>query len=113
MQGVCPSGGKDPKEVAEVAVESIAAGCDQLLVCHEPEAQRAVHAAMVARAEKDARFRARCAQSFERAVRIKRMAPPRPITDGARLAEILGGSTSREAMDRLKEALEKRAAVTH
>src|SRR5207248_2531181 len=75
MQGVSPSAGKDPKEVADAAVEAIASGCDLLLICHEPEAQRAAHAAIVEHAEKDARFRARCVQSFERAVRIKRMAP--------------------------------------
>jgi beta-N-acetylhexosaminidase len=111
MQGVSPHGGDDPKEVADVAVESIAAGCDVLLVCSAPEAQRAAHAAMVERAEKDARFKARCAQSFERVVRIKRMAPPRPITDGARLAEIVGGSTSREAMEQLAGAERRRRAT--
>jgi beta-N-acetylhexosaminidase len=110
MQGVSPSAGKDPNEVANVAIEAVAAGCDLLLICSEPAAQRAAHAALVARAEKDARFKARCAQSFERLVRIKRLAPPRPITDAARLAEIVGGPTSREAMDRLNAAMQVRAS---
>ena len=107
MQGVSPSGGKDPAEVARVAVEAVESGCDVLLVAHEGEAVRAAHAALVERAERDARFRTRCVKSFERAVRIRRMAPPRPITDAARLAEIVGGAASRAAMDELTEALRR------
>lgn len=112
MQGVSPSAGKDAKEVANVAMEAIEAGCDVLLVCHEPDAQRAAHEAMVARAEKDARFRARCTQSFERVVRVKRMAPPRPITDGARLKEVIGGATSKEILQRIEEARARRSRAT-
>ena len=108
MQGVSPSGGKDPVEVARVAVEAIESGCDVLLVAHEGGAVRAAHAALVERAERDPRFRTRCVKSFERAIRIRRMAPPRPLTDRARLAEVVDGVASRAAMDELTVAMQRR-----
>ena len=107
MQGVSPSGGKEPAEVAKVAVEAVEAGCDVLLVAHEGEAVCAAHRALVARAEKDARFRTRCVQSFERFARIKRMAPPRPVTDERRLREIVGGPASLEVMAQLAASRER------
>ena len=101
MQGVSPSAGKDAAEVANVAVEAVEAGCDVLLVAHEGDSVRAAHAALVARAENDARFRTRCIKSFERFARIKRLAPPRPITDEGRLRELVGGATSQQVMEQL------------
>jgi beta-N-acetylhexosaminidase len=104
MQGVSPSAGKDPAEVAKVAVEAVEAGCDVLLVAHEGDSVRAAHEALVARAETDARFRTRCIKSFERFVRIKRLAPPRPTTDEKRLRELVGGAQSIEVMEKLAAA---------
>jgi beta-N-acetylhexosaminidase len=107
MQGVSPSAGKDPAEVSRIAIEAVEAGCDVLLVAHEGDSVRAAHEAMVARAETDARFRTRCIKSFERFVRIKRMAPPRPITDEKRLREIVGGPSSQGVMTQLTALRER------
>ena len=42
--------------IPHAACEAIAAGCDVLLVCDEPELSLQVHAALIARAERDGAF---------------------------------------------------------
>ena len=105
MRGVSPSGGENPAEVVAVGLEAVAAGCDVLLVAHEGVAVDALHAAMVERAGKDPKFRARCEQSFERVVRIRRLSPPRPIVDPARLSELIPSDLARQALADLESAL--------
>ena len=56
------------------------------------------------RAEADRRFRDRCAEALGRCLRIRRMAPPRPITDRAALDPILGGAASKAVLAEIDAA---------
>jgi len=62
----------------EAAVLAVEAGCDALLVCSDEEAQVATTDALVARAERDASFRARCEEASTRMRDLRRAFPPRP-----------------------------------
>jgi len=106
MRGVSPQGGDDPAEVARAAVEAVAAGCDVLLAAHEGPAVDAAHAALVEQAEKDARFRDRCFESFERMVRVKRLAPPRPIVDAARLSQLIPSEQATSVLAELDRTIQ-------
>jgi beta-N-acetylhexosaminidase len=90
--------------VAEAAVEAVWAGCDALLVCKSEDVQDCVHEALVKKAGADRRFRERCGEAAGRCLRVRRMAPPRPIGDRAALAEIIGGAASRGVLDEIRAA---------
>lgn len=55
----------------ELAVLSVEAGCDLLLVCKEERAQIEAFEALVSRAERDATFRERCEEAYARVLAMK------------------------------------------
>src|SRR5438270_862006 len=59
--------------IEEAAVEAVWAGCDALLVCSDEDAQGRVHEALTRAAEKDTRFRDRCAEAATRVLRLRRL----------------------------------------
>ena len=91
--------------IEELAVEAVWAGCDALLVCKSEELQDRALEALVRRAEKDPRFRDRCAEAVGRSLRVRRMAPPRAITDGPALREIIGSAASRGILEEIAAAV--------
>jgi beta-N-acetylhexosaminidase len=95
--------------IEDAAVEAVWAGCDALLVCKSEDLQDRAHEALVKKAESDRRFRERCGEAVGRSLRVRRLAPPRPIADRAALAEIVGGAASRGILDEIRAALETRA----
>lgn len=70
----------DRMAIEQSAVAAVEAGCDVLLVCHDPSLQARAHAALVARARADRGFLARCTEAAERALAARRRFPPRPAT---------------------------------
>ncbi len=70
----------DRMSIEQSAVAAVEAGCDALLVCHEPSLQARAHAALVARAGADPIFLARCTEAVERTLAARRRFPPRPAT---------------------------------
>jgi beta-N-acetylhexosaminidase len=95
--------------IEESAVEAVWAGCDALLICRSEDLQDRAHEALVMRCERDRRFRDRCAEAVGRGLRVRRLAPPRPIGDRAALGEIVGGAASRAVLDEIAAAQEARA----
>jgi len=86
--------------IEEAVVQAIAAGCDAVLVCKDEDAQDRAHAALVARAERDGRFRDRCVEAAARGLRARRSCPPRPLALEAMRA-VVGGPASRALGDEL------------
>jgi beta-N-acetylhexosaminidase len=85
--------------IEDAAVQAIAAGCDQLLVCWEEELQERAHAALVREANASAAFRARCAEAAARAVAMRESL--RPAAGGAPFAAVVGGGESRAAAEEI------------
>jgi beta-N-acetylhexosaminidase len=94
--------------IEESAVEAVWAGCDALLVCHGEDLQDRALEALVKKAEADHRFRDRCAEAVGRSLRVRRLAPPRPIGDRAALDQIVGSAASRGILAEIDAATEKR-----
>jgi beta-N-acetylhexosaminidase len=99
-----------PIEVS--AVEAIWAGCDALLICKDQDAQDRAHEALVKQAEKDRRFRDRCAEAVTRLLRVRRLCPPRPITSKEALAELVGGPPSEAVAKEVARAIAAQARAT-
>jgi beta-N-acetylhexosaminidase len=95
---------QDHVGVGEAAVRAIEAGCDALLVCSDFDLQEEAYAALVARAEADGAFRARCEEAIERCLAARRRVPPRPINEAAALARVF------EASREIAELVERRGA---
>jgi beta-N-acetylhexosaminidase len=95
--------------VEEAAVEAVWAGCDALLICRSEDLQDRAHEALVKKAEADRRFRDRCAEALGRSLRVRRLAPPRPIADRAAVAQIVGSPASRAILAEIEAAREARA----
>jgi beta-N-acetylhexosaminidase len=83
---------RDHLGVGEAAVRAIAAGCDAVLVCASEELQEEAYEALVARAETNGAFRARCEEAADRCLTMRRRAPPRPVVDQAALARVFDAS---------------------
>jgi beta-N-acetylhexosaminidase len=64
--------------IGESACLAIAAGCDALLVCSDPERTLLAHEALTRRAESDAHFRARLRDAVARGYALRTQYPPRP-----------------------------------
>jgi beta-N-acetylhexosaminidase len=94
--------------IEESAVEAVWAGCDALLVCKSEDLQDRAHEALVKKAEVDHRFRDRCAEAVGRSLRVRRLAPPRPIGDKAALDQIVGSAASRGILAEIEAASEAR-----
>ena len=97
--------------IEEAAVEAIWAGCDALLICKDEDAQDRAHEALVRTAESDRRFRDRCIEAATRGLKIRRLAPPRPITAKDDLEAIVGGPSSRAILAELTPSARNGAAV--
>jgi beta-N-acetylhexosaminidase len=107
-RGVVVSDDLDMKAVAdhfgagEAAVAAVAAGCDALLLCRDPEAQRAAFEALVRAAESDSDLRARVGESASRVRRLKQAhlarRPPAPRDPAA----LLGGAAHQRLAARLR-----------
>ncbi len=95
--------------IEEAAVEAVWAGCDALLICKSEDLQDRALEALVKKCEADTRFRDRCAEAVGRCLRVRRLAPPRPIEDRAALREIVGSASSRAILDEIEAAREARA----
>jgi beta-N-acetylhexosaminidase len=93
----------DRYAVEESAVESVWAGCDVLLVCKDEDVQDRAHEALVRRAESDSRFRDRCVEAATRALRIRKMCPPRPMVSDVGLLALVGGPRSQAIARELAE----------
>ncbi len=102
MRGVSPSAGADPREVADVGVRAIDAGCDALLVAHEGPAAEATLGALVERARRDAAFRARCEEARARFVEMRRKVPPSPSRSLGALEAAVTSEASRSAAEALR-----------
>lgn len=94
--------------VEESAVAAVRAGCDALLVCKSEDLADRAHAALVRECERDPAFRRRCVEAAERGLRVRRQAPPRPVTDEAALLAVVGSAASRALLD---EIAARRAAL--
>jgi beta-N-acetylhexosaminidase len=95
--------------IEESAVEAVWAGCDALLVCKSEELQDRAVEALVKKAEGDTRFRDRCAEALGRCLRVRRLAPPRPIGDRAAVSQIVGSPASRAILAEIEAAKVARA----
>ncbi len=95
--------------IEESAVEAVWAGCDALLICRSEDLQDRAHEALVKKAEQDRRFRDRCAEAVGRGLRVRRMAPPRPIGDRAAVGQIVGSAASRAILDEIAGAEDARS----
>jgi beta-N-acetylhexosaminidase len=65
-------------QIEETAELAIRAGCDALLICHDPELQARAQAALTRLCVDDARFRRRALEAVERSLAWRRRFPPRP-----------------------------------
>ena len=81
--------------IEDAAVRAIEAGCDALLVCKDEELQTRAYEGLVRKAERDPRFRDRCAEAAERGLALRRRVPPRParraediVNAGARARDV-------------------------
>src|SRR5690242_19077696 len=95
--------------IEEAAVEAVWAGGDALLVCKDEDAQDRAHEARVKRAEQDTRFRERVAEAAGRCLRLRRLAPPRPLSRAA-IEETVGGAPSRSVLAEIEDAQRKLVA---
>jgi len=91
-------------EPEEAAVQALEAGCDVLLICSRAEVQARVHAALLARFERNEGFRDRCRQAAGRSLAMRRRCPPQPGS-GAELGALL-----RSEVRALEAELEQRLA---
>jgi beta-N-acetylhexosaminidase len=62
--------------IPEAAVRAIEAGCDCVLICSDEQVQEQAWEALIARAEQDSVFRARCEQAASRMHRMRRKIQP-------------------------------------
>ena len=94
--------------VPEAGCEAIAAGCDALLVCDEPELCLQVHEALIRRAEREPSFLRRLQQSAARSLSARRAYPPRACAD-AELAGVLAAADAALVQERIADALRAQA----
>jgi beta-N-acetylhexosaminidase len=69
--------------IEELAVRSIAAGCDVLLVCRDEQLQERAHAALVREFEKSPAFQDRCRDALRRGLDARRRRVPTPASEAA------------------------------
>jgi beta-N-acetylhexosaminidase len=79
----------DRMTIEESAVGAIRAGCDVLLVCRDVDLQGRAHRALVAEAEHDPAFRARCEQAATRSKAARKQSVARPAKSYEQLREAL------------------------
>jgi beta-N-acetylhexosaminidase len=79
----------DRMDVEKSAVGAIRAGCDVLLICRDLDLQRRAHAALIAKAESDSGFLARCQHALSRGLAARRKFRPRPFGTSAEALQLL------------------------
>lgn len=80
----------DHYDAGDAACRAIAAGCDTVLVCSQPELALLAREALLRRAERDPRFAARLRDAAGRSLAMRRRVPvSAPITDAAKLRATL------------------------
>jgi beta-N-acetylhexosaminidase len=89
---------------ADAAVGAIAAGCDVLLLCRDPDAQREVADGLVRAARGDPALRARVAEAAAAVVRLKRDRPRVPPATVERARALLGCAAHRRLATELAGA---------
>jgi beta-N-acetylhexosaminidase len=65
--------------IGEAAVLAVAAGCDMVLVCSQPDLANEAHEALVRESEASPTFRARCQEASGRSLAMRRRVPPAPV----------------------------------
>jgi beta-N-acetylhexosaminidase len=75
--------------IEEAAVQAIAAGCDALLVCTDPDSQERVRRTLATRARTDEVFAARLRDAHDRVARMRCRVPPRPVARTQQLLDVL------------------------
>jgi beta-N-acetylhexosaminidase len=78
----------DHWQLEETAVGAVRAGCDAVLVCGAFEQQERVHEALVAKAEADPAFLARCTEACARGLKARKKFPARPLPSAADLTQL-------------------------
>jgi beta-N-acetylhexosaminidase len=92
--------------MGDAAVQSVAAGCDALLVCHSDDAQDAAVDALVHEAERSPSFRARCGQAHARVAAARQRAASHLPGDPSGL-RVVAGPASRAVADEIASRLER------
>jgi beta-N-acetylhexosaminidase len=90
--------------IEEAAVQSIAAGCDVLLVCHDDDQQERAASALAREAERSRAFRARCAQALHRIREACARSAPKLLDDEA-IERVVGGPGSIAIADEIARRL--------
>jgi beta-N-acetylhexosaminidase len=94
--------------VAEAACEAVAAGCDALLVCDEPDVCLEAHAALCRRAEREPAFAARLREAATRGLTARTSHALRPAAPEA-VAARLQASDPAALEQRIAEAAQRHA----
>ena len=97
----------DRWDLEETAVSAVRAGCDALIVSSGFEEQERVHAALVAKAEADPAFLARCSEGAARGLRARTKWPPRPLPSAAELPGVLESDEVKQLEATLAELFER------
>jgi beta-N-acetylhexosaminidase len=88
--------------VEESSVLAIAAGCDGLLICTDPDAQERARLALITRARRDAAFATRLRDASERVTRMRRLCRVAPAPDDHSLAAVLDRPSHRALIEELQ-----------
>ena len=96
MRAIADHGG-----VGDAAVAAIAAGCDALLLCRDPDHQVTARAALLAAGERDATLRARIAEAATRVRDLKARHARRRAAEPAPGLDVVGAIEHRRLADRL------------
>ncbi len=100
----------DHHDIGEASCEAVAAGCDVVLICDQPETCLAAHAALVRRAERSPELAARLREAAERSLRARQRHATRALQPQAVLARLQAlGASALEA--RIAEALKADAGA--
>ncbi len=92
----------DHYETGDAACRAIAAGCDTVLVCSQPELALTARDALLRRAEREASFAARLRDAAARSLAMRRRVPaPAPVTDAATLDAVLASSETAQLGEEL------------
>jgi beta-N-acetylhexosaminidase len=94
----------DHWELEETAVGAVRAGCDAVLVCGAFEQQERVHQALVAKAESDPAFLARCSEACARGLKARTKWPARPLPSAADLNQLFENDDVRRLQDAIAAA---------
>jgi beta-N-acetylhexosaminidase len=95
----------DNWELEETSVGAVRAGCDAILVCGSFEQQERAHQALVAKAEADPAFLARCSEACARGLKARTKWPARPLPSAEDLGQLFDNDEVRSVEDAIADAL--------